>query len=450
MVVFGVCAVAISNTATEQAAVSQSSEVTATIKTPFVITFVHDTPDAFGKIKGVMFIGTKVVVKEQKGTFWLVENKNELKGYVFKSWVNTDKKSFNREYDHVYVEGTNATSSGKPRAYFQYNGDGTVRYFTTTPDIISVDSETGVVTAKKTGKATLCARVGIKTESIPIYCIYKWKKPWTGETTGPTTIYSGPSSSTTKVFTVPNNWNFYVEGDDGTDDGWAYGYANYNQKEHWGFVKINNISTKCTVSQYKRMDFRWPVYDLNIKKISSPFGPRSSKNGGNHKGFDIVANSSGAIEGESIVSSYSGTVKRIYVDNNKSTSHGNSVVITTDKIDPISGKNLTIIYMHLSRWEANSSGNIVVNGKILKEGDSVNKGQIIGHAGNTGYNTTAAHLHFEVNNQNAAIRKGSENPFTETINPIYFYMDMDESITKSDICEAASNGNGFYWYGENA
>ena len=26
---------------------------------------------------------------------------------------------------------------------------------------------------------------------------------------------------------------------------------------------------------------------------------------------------------------------------------------------------------------------------------------------------------------------------------------MDESITKSDKCEAASNGNGFYWYGEN-
>ena len=197
------------------------------------------------------------------------------------------------------------------------------------------------------------------------------------------------------------------------------------------------------------MNFRWPVKDVNIKKISSPFGPRSSNNGGNHKGFDIVSDVSGEVEGKPVVASYNGTITKIYVDNNNKTSHGNAIVITTDKIDPISGKNLTVIYMHLSRWDTNSSGNIVVNGKVLKDGGSVTKEQIIGCAGNTGYNTSGAHLHYEVNNQNAAIRFGSNNPFTETINPIFFYMYMDNSITKSNICEAASNGNGFYWYSEN-
>ena len=203
------------------------------------------------------------------------------------------------------------------------------------------------------------------------------------------------------------------------------------------------------MKQYNSMGFRWPVKDVNIKKISSPFGPRSSNNGGNHKGFDIVSDVSGEVEGKPVVASYNGTIKKIYIDDDNKTSHGNAIVITTDKIDSISGKNLTVIYMHLSRWNTNSSGNIVVNGKVLKEGVSVTKEQIIGCAGNTGKNTSGAHLHYEVNNQNAAIRSGSNNPFTETINPIFFYMYMDNSITKSNICEAASNGNGFYWYSEN-
>ena len=447
MVVFGVCAVAMSNTATEQAAVSQSSEVTAKIKTPFIITFVHDTPDAFGKIKGVMFIGTKVVVKEQKGTFWLVENKNELKGYVFKSWVNTDKKNFNREYDHVYVGGTNAISSGKPRAYFQYNGDGTVRYSTTTPDIISVDSETGVVTAKKTGTATLCARVGIRTESIPIYCIYKWKKPWTGETNKQTAIYAGPSSLTTKVITVPNNWNFYVKGDDGTDDGWAYGYANYKGEERWGFVKINNISTKNTVSYYNGLDFEYPIKDQTIKYISSPYAKRSSTD--LHRGFDLTGGGS-YIYGENVVAPFNGKV--VYVNkscynNNKNPSYGYCITIESNGgeypktaiKDIVTNKYFAATYMHLSEAPNYSVG------------DTVKKGEVIGKIGNTGnvrgnpgVNPAGTHLHFEVNNMAVIIGSDLRHDFTYNINPIYFYLDKDFSYNSDSD---SYNTYGLYWYG---
>ena len=443
MVVFGVCAVAMSNTATEQAAVSQSSEVTAKIKTPFIITFVHDTPDAFGKIKGVMFIGTKVVVKEQKGTFWLVENKNELKGYVFKSWVNTDKKNFNREYDHVYVGGTNAISSGKPRAYFQYNGDGTVRYSTTTPDIISVDSETGVVTAKKTGTATLCARVGIRTESIPIYCIYKWKKPWTGETNKQTAIYAGPSSLTTKVITVPNNWNFYVKGDDGTDDGWAYGYANYKGEERWGFVKINNISTKGTVSQYNNMGWTWPLKDPSINFISSPYAPRSDSTAStiHHRGMDLTTGTPGEIKGEPIVAAYSGTVKTIRTNID---SCGHCISISSDSVDPVTGERIAMIYMHMQSEPAYS------NDRLIKRGDRVNAGTEIGKVGRSNGGTSSSmgyHLHFETNNKNAGVGDSGRSNFVNTINPIYFYKNKD--ITLSEICEAYSNNYGAYWYAYN-
>lgn len=331
-----------------------------------------------------------------------------------------------------------------------YNGK--VKWDISNDDYISFDENTGQITGKTAGagkKVTITARADGMTDTCIIHLLYKWPQAWTTKTNKNTYIYvaEGNEYKTNKYLSAGSV--FVVQGDCGTSSGWAYGYYSVGETQHWGYIPIADVSTKGTVSQYNLMNFRWPVNDVTIKKISSPFGSRSADNGGNHKGFDIVSDVSGEVEGKPVVASYKGTIKTIYIDNDKKTSHGNAIVITTDKIDPISGKNLTVIYMHLSRWDTNSSGNIVVNGKVLKEGDSVTKEQIIGCAGNTGYNTSGAHLHYEVNNQNAAIRSGSNNPFTETINPIYFYMSMDESITKSDRCEAASNGNGFYWYGEN-
>ena len=314
---------------------------------------------------------------------------------------------------------------------------------------VDFDEETGQVIGLKPGVTTITAKADGMTAKCTVHLLYKWPQAWVTETNRATSLRKAIGDGFESKKDLAKGTEVTVYGDSGMSDGWAFACYDDGEKEWWGHIPIADVSTKGTISQYNLMGFRWPVDDVNIKKISSPFGPRSSSNGGNHKGFDIVSNTSGEIDGKSVVASYNGTVKRIYIDNNKETSHGNSIAITTDIIDPVSGKYLTVIYMHLSRWNTNSSGNIVVNGKVLKEGDSVTKGQMIGCAGNTGSNTTGAHLHYEVNNQNAAIRSGINNPFTETINPLFFYMYMDEGITKSGDCEADSNGNGFYWYSEN-
>lgn len=430
LVVLGICVSASGNMSAEQNTALQSSEVSAKIKTPFIITFVHSTPNLFGEIEGVLFINSDVIVAEETASFCLVESDNGTKGYVFKGWVNIKKFYFNRNYDHVYVGTSNTNSSGNPRAYLKYNGNGKVGYYTFDTDIISVDSETGLVTAKKTGTATLYARVGMKTASIPIYCIYEWKKPWTGETNKSTDIYVGPSSLTTKVITIPNDWNFYVKGDDGTDDGWAYGYANYKGEQRWGFVKINNISTKGTISQYNKMGWNYPIQDTKFKNISSVYGWR---NGSRHLGFDINKGNYSSILGEELVAPFRGKVVFSNKDYNYSTekpNYGYCIILESEEADPVSGNKLHVVFMHLNEAPTLNPGNAVI------------AGQTIGKIGTTG-NSTGPHLHLEINNKGTNFAGvGNPDSFDKTINPIFFYLN-------SGLNDNSTSTYNEYWYNEN-
>lgn len=107
--------------------------------------------------------------------------------------------------------------------------------------------------------------------------------------------------------------------------------------------------------------------------ITSPFGPRW---GTIHPGVDI-ANRAANVP---IVAAASGTVFRSYY----SSSYGNVIFITHN----IDGQIYTTVYAHMESRSVNA-------------GDTVNKGDMIGYMGNTGY-SFGKHLHFE-------IHKGSWN-----------------------------------------
>ncbi len=123
--------------------------------------------------------------------------------------------------------------------------------------------------------------------------------------------------------------------------------------------------------------FIWPVPGFSY--ISSYYGPRSIDN---HKGIDV---GDGNIMGGAIVASRSGYV--ITADNycthnyGKSGScgcgggYGNYVVINHDS-------SYTTLYGHMTNT-------------VVTVGQYVEKGQIIGYVGSTGW-STGAHLHFEV------------------------------------------------------
>lgn len=111
----------------------------------------------------------------------------------------------------------------------------------------------------------------------------------------------------------------------------------------------------------------WPTVN---KTITSPFGVKRSV-GYFHQGIDIRANT-----GADVYAARPGTVYRSGWDS----SMGNYITIRHGK--NANGKYIFSTYMHLSQ-------------RLVKAGDTVSGGSLIGKAGNTGA-SQGAHLHFHV------------------------------------------------------
>lgn len=121
---------------------------------------------------------------------------------------------------------------------------------------------------------------------------------------------------------------------------------------------------------YSSDGFRWPL-DSGYQLITTPFGYDAWR-GGNHYGIDI---GNAGIGGAPIYAAQSGTVITAYNDSGYHGGYGNYVVIDH-------GGGISTLYAHCVST-------------CVYEGQVVNKGDIIGYVGMTGW-ATGNHLHFEV------------------------------------------------------
>ena len=142
-------------------------------------------------------------------------------------------------------------------------------------------------------------------------------------------------------------------------------------------------TTKITVITPESIELIWPLPYKNCY-ISAPFGQYPS--GGPHNGIDICVR--GGTEGKNVVAAADGKVINYGFNH---WSMGNYIIIDH-------GYGLFTAYYHLKT--------LYVSG-----GDSVEQGQVIGLAGNTG-NSTGPHLHFEV--------RISRNGKITRVNPLKF------------------------------
>ena len=125
-------------------------------------------------------------------------------------------------------------------------------------------------------------------------------------------------------------------------------------------------------AEYKKENFK---LQLPVEgEITSPYGKREPTDiiTENHQGIDI-----GVVTGTTIVAAMEGTVSLVSDEG----SYGIHVKIVN--------KDVTTIYAHCSKI-------------LVKEGDTIKKGQKIALSGNTG-NTTGPHLHFEIRRENRTV-----------------------------------------------
>ncbi|MDQ6419728.1 M23 family metallopeptidase [Paenibacillus sp. LHD-117] len=129
-------------------------------------------------------------------------------------------------------------------------------------------------------------------------------------------------------------------------------------------------ATKSAMLKYKQiLDITPTIWPADNRKITSTFGVRRdpfSRRSALHAGLDIGGN-----RGDPIYAAADGVVtlsERAYPQ-------GNNIIINH-------GRGIETRYMHL-------------NERLVKVGDKVKKGQLIGELGNTG-RSTGPHLHYEV------------------------------------------------------
>ncbi len=155
----------------------------------------------------------------------------------------------------------------------------------------------------------------------------------------------------------------------------------FNTKE---VVKFNPDPIDNAYLETEEETFSSPLKPEDIIRISSSFGPAKNpftKKIDFHNGIDLIASS-----GKNVMASADGKVEL----SSSTDQNGNYVVIKHK--DSYSTK-----YLHLKD-------------RLVKTGDKVSKGQIIGHVGNTG-KSTGTHLHFEILKFKEPVNPGSLIPF---------------------------------------
>lgn len=124
---------------------------------------------------------------------------------------------------------------------------------------------------------------------------------------------------------------------------------------------------------FTSLAFTWPV--PGASRITSPYGWRIHPIYGTkkfHTGMDISAPA-----GKPIVASADGVIGSVKTSDS---GYGNHVIINHGKAS--NGKSYQTLYAHMTRY-------------IVRTGQTVKRGQVIGYVGSTGA-STGNHLHFEV------------------------------------------------------
>lgn len=378
------------------------------------------------------------VYGEQNRKYYRIEYFGKT-GYILKSQVElmeTQQVHMAKSSMNIYAgqSQTLGMKNGlKPTDY---------KWTSSNSNVATYDPKTQTVKTGNVGTATIIGVNGDKCAYCTINVVSRWITEYDNRKDGEISDATVTAKVVTSVgarrapeeienfhTTIPKDTNVIVRGNIGK---WLFVKFYENNKEKFAYVTADYLDTGTSDSTkgdrlfYATLGWQYPVQDSKTyNNVSSPYGPRETSPT-NHVGIDLVSKTSGGIYGKPVVAACNGVVR--IVDNVSGC--GNYISITTDFVDPITGNNLVIVYMHLSELPN------------YKRGDPVSKSDVIGYAGNTGYEKMGAHLHFDVNNENRNYSNSKDgSAFKHSINPIFFFP------ATQIVLQDCTSDNGLYWPG---
>lgn len=332
-----------------------------------------------------------------------------------------------------------------------YNGE--VTWSVSDDKVIDFNKTTGQVTGKLPDTATITAKAGEDmVKKCKVYSVYKWPQSWSVTPSEDIQFYEAPYTLNKSVVQETNK-TFHVVGDMGDSSAWCLVNTGSESSPSYHFAKIDDFSTKGTISQYNNLNWEWPVRNTKNGKeqakkanyIYSPYGWRDTVPK-RHQGIDITTGIADEIAGYDVVSAFSGTV--IYRCDTYGYDWGYCVAIRSNAKDPVSNLQYVAVYMHL------------MNPPSVYEGQKVSQGDLLGYVGNTTTPNTnmGYHLHFEFNNQNSPIGETSgggqttgygRKSYDYLVNPVFLYMDKYKKgeIDYNKGCAAETKYMKTFWYG---
>lgn len=278
----------------------------------------------------------------------------------------------------------------------------------------SGQGRTCTIKAKGVGKATVTANLNGKTTTCYIYVLDKWKYGWQTTTKEETFLSQAPKFSSPSIVKIPQGSTVIAMADMHSNNKYCYIKYTSGSTDFWGYVPFTALSSQGKyLNSYGDFGWEYPL-STNYINISSYYGQRDYTTVPDHKGVDITGGNTASINGAEIVAVADGVITQI--DDTNSTSAGNYVAITTNCIDPKTGKNIIVIYMHLGKIYTDTD-----NQDNIEEEKRIKKGTPIGTVSNTnGPNGSpmGPHLHFEVTRHGVV---WSNRSFTNSVNPLWFY-----------------------------
>lgn len=234
-----------------------------TVHRPSFFSFQH----FFTRLFTPYFIGKAITVKGYYDSYFYITyqvSEENCNGFIWSDFLSSNiaaDEIFKQLsiYEMVVISGTSSTE----KVTTKYKGN--VKWTVSNNEVISFDSSTGKVFAKKPGTALVTATVGTTSKSCMVFSVSQWYEPETAVSGKDVTVRKFPSVTSDVVATLPKGTSITAHGD--LENGWEW--IHITSGDINGFIKLSDFpGIDYLMAEYHYYDEGFDVrYDYPISKI---------------------------------------------------------------------------------------------------------------------------------------------------------------------------------------